>query len=1259
MGHHEPSTMANFSKPASLLTVLFTLFALLQFTVAFQHGAHHAHPARSDAELQEHLDKINGELTKRQSQGTIAIAGVCSAGVNSNGQCNSGSTASPRLEVREMARNSDQFNLFLLGMERFQAKDKSDPLSYYQIAGVHGHPFVSWNRFPTPLVNQAGFCPHATTLFAPWHRPYLAVFEQALFLSVNEVISQFPANQQQRWRNAASTLRLPYWDWASTGNGPAVPTMLRDQTVGVMKPQGPVAIPNPLYKYSWGTYPAEMGNSGPWNNFPDTLRRPVANPTRSNNNEMNARFEAMRLSLRDRVFALFASKAPWGDVTSAAIGARTAVSGGGVDSFESIHDAIHNAAGGESGGHMYYLDQSAFDPIFWLHHANVDRLADMYHYITPNTWMANGNVMHPMAQWNQGEPKNAYSPLKPFTKDQSGTYFTAMDIKDTRTLGYYYPETSDRSYQQVAQAVTRQYGAGVRSITKRDDSVGPTGQYQGRPIKEGDYHTVLAVIADKYAISGSYTVHCFIGKPDNNSTTNSTAPYPIANSTASATSPLSTGTSPYSNNTEADYDPSTDYTQYSNYVGSYGILGSSMKGGSNSSQPVMTKGSLPLTSCLQGKEAKGELESLRPEHVEPYLKENLYYKVVGVNGEIDPDTLPNFHISVMCNPAKPAASPDELPDLSAPLQVLPDATAHLPAGKPFTYVPSALDIPLPDTPEYTEPSSDGTRPQSPSNGVFPYPSMPWEESGYCVSKQTVEYVDPQGNFLYSSIPIALARPPAMPAMLDDPSAPVIYRTSGDVPYPPPGGPLPVGIAPCQVILRDRVTTATIIPFSAPNQVPLTLLAYLCDQLGREIEKGDTYPMVEPLALNDFGPYWFGVFGAIMLLGEIQDGRALYEMARQGCDWERECLGSFCIKPNYPGRSSHVCNGAFLVTDASRNRGVGRLMGETYLDWAPKLGYTYSVFNLVYETNIASCRIWDALGFKRIGRVKGCGNLKSYPGELVDAIIYGRDLGQDDEFVSEERFDKIRFYLKNGKYPNGADRAEKSRLRSAATHYKLTPGKDDEADKLWLKGKEVIADPKQQYELAREIHHKQHGGINKTTAAIAETYHWVRIKETVSQVIRNCPVCSEMNKGLSAIRQGQNQARAEGRSSSGFMQSTNNTQSPLTPTPPSLFSPSLPPPRSDSPSSQLQLEAAQHRGSFAQFSPHNRYDMPVDPALMEGVQAGNSLADLPPSPFLAAQGANGLPHLGHVEQRVDPSLNERAATAAEEMRRRLSRTNQYN
>ena len=353
----------------------------------------------------------------------------------------------------------------------------------------------------------------------------------------------------------------------------------------------------------------------------------------------------------------------------------------------------------------------------------------------------------------------------------------------------------------------------------------------------------------------------------------------------------------------------------------------------------------------------------------------------------------------------------------------------------------------------------------------------------------------------------------MPAIMDDPSSPTIYRVSGAAPFPDLNkSELPPSIAPRKVTLRDRQTIATVVPFISRDQVPASLLAYLSDQFAKEIEGGDTYPMIEPMPLEKFGAYWFQNFAGIMLLGSIDSAEQVVE----GKDWSKECLGSFYIKPNYPGRSSHVCNAGFLVTEAARNRGVGRLMGEAYLDWAPKLGYTYSVFNLVYETNVASCRIWDALGFKRIGRVKECGNLKSYPDRLVDAIIYGRDLGtgaegdgqmSDPLLVSEERFDKIKYYLKYGRYPNGSDRAEKSRLRSAATHYKLLDN-----DVLMLKGKEVVSDPPRQMEISRTTHEAMsHAGINKTTAIIAEKYHWTRIKETVSDVIRACNHCKDLSR----------------------------------------------------------------------------------------------------------------------------------------------------
>ena len=177
----------------------------------------------------------------------------------------------------------------------------------------------------------------------------------------------------------------------------------------------------------------------------------------------------------------------------------------------------------------------------------------------------------------------------------------------------------------------------------------------------------------------------------------------------------------------------------------------------------------------------------------------------------------------------------------------------------------------------------------------------------------------------------------MPAMLEDPTAPAIYRVSGNPPYPTPDDPqIPHSIVPRKVTLRDRITIASLLPFSTPTAVPPRLLTYLCSQLNLEIEKGDTYPMMISMPVATFGTYWFQNFGAIMLLGEVESLEQVWEMENTGREWEKVCLGSFYVKPNYPGRSSHVCNGGFLVTEAARNKGVGRLMGEGYLEWAPKL-----------------------------------------------------------------------------------------------------------------------------------------------------------------------------------------------------------------------------------------------------------------------------------------------------------------------------------
>ena len=41
-------------------------------------------------------------------------------------------------------------------------------------------------------------------------------------------------------------------------------------------------------------------------------------------------------------------------------------------------------------------------------------------------------------------------------------------------------------------------------------------------------------------------------------------------------------------------------------------------------------------------------------------------------------------------------------------------------------------------------------------------------------------------------------------------------------------------------------------------------------------------------------------------------------------------------------------------------------------YASRLGFRGSVFNLVYADNPASLRIWDGLGFQRVGIIPGAG-----------------------------------------------------------------------------------------------------------------------------------------------------------------------------------------------------------------------------------------------------------------------------------------------
>jgi hypothetical protein len=104
------------------------------------------------------------------------------------------------------------------------------------------------------------------------------------------------------------------------------------------------------------------------------------------------------------------------------------------------------------------------------------------------------------------------------------------------------------------------------------------------------------------------------------------------------------------------------------------------------------------------------------------------------------------------------------------------------------------------------------------------------------------------------------------------------------------------------------------------------------------------------------------------------------------DFGSDVLGAFYIKPNYPYRSSLVCNGGFMVTPQYQNSGlgVGSLLGSLFVVLAADLGYTGgSMFNLVYSTNTGSIRLWQKLRvFKLAHTIPHGGHVKATPSTLA-------------------------------------------------------------------------------------------------------------------------------------------------------------------------------------------------------------------------------------------------------------------------------------
>ena len=173
-------------------------------------------------------------------------------------------------------------------------------------------------------------------------------------------------------RSVRPNVVLPYWNWSS-GPTTGVPAACSSPTY--IDRNGDT-VPNPLF-------------SGPIAGGGSTSRRPDIDTT------------------------------TFGDLATQA---QSAIGQSDFNSFQSQLNGVHGSVHVRVGGNMSGVATAGFDPIFYLHHANVDRLWALWQ----------GSHADPLP------PSEANLELEPFQKCYSDEHYRGADVFSTDDLGYRY-----------------------------------------------------------------------------------------------------------------------------------------------------------------------------------------------------------------------------------------------------------------------------------------------------------------------------------------------------------------------------------------------------------------------------------------------------------------------------------------------------------------------------------------------------------------------------------------------------------------------------------------------------------------------------------------------------------------------------------------------------------------------------------------------------------------------------------------------------
>ncbi|KAI0770097.1 photo-regulated tyrosinase [Fomes fomentarius] len=563
-----------------------------------------------------------------------------------------GAAAPNRLEINDFVKHKKFFSLYIQALAAMSKADQEELASFFQVGGIHGLPYVPWSGAgASDPAEQAGYCTHGSVLFPTWHRPYVVLYEQILQKHALEIAATYTVDKEG-WKKAAADLRQPFWDWATNSVPPA--EVISEKQVTITGPDGKShRVDNPLYHYRF--HPIEPTFSEPYSNWSTTFRHPTSLDANAQDdiNKLKRTLRAEQGDITSKTYNLLTRVRTWPAFSNHSV----EDGGSSSNSLEAIHDGIHVDVGGN--GHMADPAVAGFDPIFFLHHCQVDRLLSLWSALNPGVWVNESVEGDGTFTIPAGATVDKNTPLTPFWNTQDTFWTSANSTGAVPTqLGYSYPEFNglDLGNQEavrtrIARIVNQLYGgrsrqsmlspvvnlaaapqqpvaaesavtpsaalatseAHAKAVSKGDDDDEPdvsvTIADEGSGSSGGIWDWTARIHVKKYAVGSSFSVLLFLGEVPEN--------------------PADWRTSPH-------------------YAGAHhAFVNSAPQRCANCrrQQELVIEGFVHLNEAIAAHSGLGTFD---PDAVQPYLQENLHWRVLKVDGTaVDLDDCPSLEVTVI------------------------------------------------------------------------------------------------------------------------------------------------------------------------------------------------------------------------------------------------------------------------------------------------------------------------------------------------------------------------------------------------------------------------------------------------------------------------------------------------------------------------------------------------------------------------------------------------------------------------------------